>query len=61
MEQQPCSRLANMKFIRPIAGLEALDAVAKVKLDVTLLDIGLPELDGYETARRIRALHQVKN
>lgn len=36
-------------------GLEAIDAVASVHPDIVLLDIGMPGLNGYETARRIRA------
>ena len=35
-------------------GLEAVDTAAKVEPDVILLDIGLPRLNGYEAARRIR-------
>jgi signal transduction histidine kinase len=35
-------------------GLEAVGAAAKVRPDVILLDIGLPKLNGYEAARRIR-------
>jgi PAS domain S-box-containing protein len=35
-------------------GLEALDAAEKLRPDVILLDIGLPNLSGYEVARRIR-------
>ena len=34
----------------------ALDAAASIKPDVVLLDIGLPEMDGYDVARRLRAL-----
>jgi PAS domain S-box-containing protein len=36
-------------------GLEALDIVEQFQPDVVLLDIGMPKLNGYETARRLRA------
>jgi len=36
-------------------GREALAVAAAFAPDVVLLDIGLPELDGYEVARRLRA------
>jgi len=35
-------------------GAAALDVVATYKPDVVLLDIGMPTMDGYEVARRIR-------
>ena len=35
--------------------LAALDTVGSFKPDVVLLDIGLPVLDGYEVAQRLRA------
>jgi signal transduction histidine kinase len=34
----------------------ALDTAASIKPDVVLLDIGLPEMDGYDVARRLRRL-----
>lgn len=34
----------------------ALDLAAELKPDLVLLDIGLPDLDGFEVARRLAAL-----
>jgi CheY-like chemotaxis protein len=36
-------------------GLQGIDAALRLEPDVALIDVGLPELDGYEVARRIRA------
>jgi CheY-like chemotaxis protein len=35
-------------------GLEALEVAEKFRPDLILLDIGMPKLNGYDTARRIR-------
>jgi len=36
-------------------GLQALEMAAALKPDIVLLDIGLPGLNGHDTARRMRA------
>jgi CheY-like chemotaxis protein len=42
------------------SGPEALEAVLAYRPNVVLLDIGLPGMDGYEVARRIRAIPECK-
>jgi len=36
-------------------GPQGIDAALRLEPDVALIDVGLPEIDGYEVARRIRA------
>jgi PAS domain S-box-containing protein len=42
-------------------GLEAVDAAERFRPEIVLLDIGLPRLNGYEAARRIREQPWGKN
>jgi CheY-like chemotaxis protein len=41
-------------------GLEAVEKAAQLSPDIILLDIGLPKINGFEAARRIRQLSQGK-
>lgn len=38
------------------SGADALDLAARLIPDLVLLDIGLPDIDGFEVARRLAAL-----
>jgi two-component system CheB/CheR fusion protein len=37
-------------------GTEAIETIKNARLDIALIDIGLPEMDGYEIARQTRKL-----
>ena len=43
------------------SGLEALERIEQFTPAIVLLDIGLPVIDGFEVARRIRALPHGRN
>jgi PAS domain S-box-containing protein len=46
--------LAGYQVARAYSGHEALETAVRVRPDAILLDIGMPGLDGYEVARRVR-------
>ena len=41
-------------------GQQALDTMSAFHPDVVFLDIGLPQLDGYEVARRVRSSPELR-
>jgi CheY-like chemotaxis protein len=47
-------RLSGHEVRVAYSGLSALEAAAKSPPDAVLLDIGLPGMDGYEVAARLR-------
>ncbi len=48
-------RLSGHDAVTAFDGLEALGRAAEFQPDIVLLDIGMPRLDGYGTARAMRA------
>ena len=56
MNDLECQLLAiyGMKSISAYSGVEALDLYASHDIDGVLLDVMLPEMDGFETCRRLR-------
>jgi CheY-like chemotaxis protein len=54
-------RLMGHKTATAYDGVEGMDVARTFRPDVILMDIGLPHLNGYELARRIRAQPWGKN
>ncbi len=55
---------ASLRFagfdVTPVAtGREAIDAARDAQPDLVVLDVGLPDIDGFEVLRRLRAGHRV--
>ena len=42
-------------------GLQALSVLEKLKPDLILLDVMMPDLDGYETCKRIKEINHLKD
>jgi len=43
------------KMLGAVTGLEGLQMAETIRPDIILLDINLPDIDGYEVARRLRS------
>jgi two-component system cell cycle response regulator DivK len=67
VEDNPDNRLLVQVILEPLyevveyeTGFAALEGLPKEKPDLILLDISLPEMDGAEVLRRIRADEQLR-
>jgi DNA-binding response OmpR family regulator len=49
----------GLKAITCHDGQSAVDLLETMPIDIILLDVMMPEMDGFETLRRIRARHSV--
>jgi CheY-like chemotaxis protein len=49
-------RILGHDVLTALDGVEALEKAEEHRPDVIVLDVGMPRLDGYETARRIRQM-----
>ena len=47
---------SEYNLIMAQSGLEAIELIQKHEIAVVLLDVQMPEMDGFETARRIKAI-----
>ena len=51
----------DYELIQAVDGKQGLDMACEEKPDLILLDVGLPEMDGHEVTRHIRAHSEIKD
>ena len=51
----------GFKVIIATNGLEGIEAARKQQVDLIIMDVKMPKMDGYETTKRIRRLEKYKS
>jgi two-component system, OmpR family, response regulator VicR len=51
----------NFRVVGAIGGKEGLDAVAQLKPDLVLLDLMMPEMDGWEVYQKMKATAELRD
>lgn len=54
-------QLRGFEVVTASNGLEALGEIQRERVDIVLLDVMMPEMDGYEVCRRIKADERYRN
>lgn len=55
------SKLENVTVLKAESGADALKMVLRKKIDLILLDIQMPQMDGYEVATFLKSNHATRN
>lgn len=51
----------NVDFVRALSGQEALEKTLSIDFALALLDVQMPEMDGFETVELMRQVKKTKN
>jgi len=51
---------SGYRFVNESSGLSGLEAAEEIQPDLILLDIDLPDIDGYQVARRLKAADKTR-
>ena len=53
--------MRNFRIVEAADGNQALDLAREIRPDLILMDVRMPDLDGFETARRLRVIDELRS